>query len=80
MSLFSTFVQIRHNRFCLVRDMARIFYKLIYEKKFSDLGSGDEKKSSEKDQFSGHFQSIFFNIPRTNSKTSKVNQQSVINL
>ena len=59
MSLFSTFVQIRHNRFCLVRDMARIFYKLIYGNFFSDLGSGDEKKSSEKDQFSGHFQSIF---------------------
>ena len=42
------------------------------------------KKSSENDQLTGHFQrgflSFFFNISRTNSKTSKVNQQSVLNL
>ena len=42
----------------------------------SDLGLGD-KKSSENDQLTGHFQSFFFYISRTNSKNSKVNQQSV---
>ena len=39
-----------------------------------------EKKSSENDQLTGRFQSFFFNISRTNSKTSKVNQQSVLNI
>ena len=35
----------------------------------------------ENDQLTGHFQSFFFlNIYRTNSKTSKVNQQSVLYL
>ena len=48
---------------------------------FSDLGSGDEKKRTEIDQLTGHFQSsLFLNISRTNSKTSKVNQQSFLNL
>ena len=37
-----------------------------------------EKKSSENDQLTGHFQSSF--LVFTNSKTSKVNQQSVLNL
>ena len=48
---------------------------------------GDEKKSSENDQLTGHFpelffhfQSHFFYISSTNSKTSKVNQQSALNL
>ena len=39
--------------------------------------------SPENDQFTGHFQSfflIFFLISRTNSKTSKENQQFVVNL
>ena len=55
------------------------------------IGPGDEKKCSENDQLTGHFQSffiyffyfffnLFFNISRTNSKISKVNQQSVLNL
>ena len=44
-----------------------------------------EKKSSENDQLTGHFQNFFFiraifNISRTKSKTSKVNQKSVLNL
>ena len=38
------------------------------------------EKTSEKDQLTGHFQSFFLNISSTNSKTSKVNQQSVLNL
>ena len=50
---------------------------------FPDLrfvGTGKkEKKNSENDQLTGHFQIIFFNISRKNSKTSKVNQQSVLN-
>ena len=52
------------------------------EKK-SDLGSGGQKKSSENDQLTGHFQRSFFgffNISSKNSKISKVNQQSVLNL
>ena len=37
--------------------------------------------SSENDQLTGHFQSFFFlNISRTNSITSKVNQQSILHL
>ena len=44
------------------------------------LGQGDKKKkSSENDQSTGHFQSFFFYILRTNSKTSKENQLSVLN-
>ena len=41
-----------------------------------------KEKSSENDQLTSYFQSFFLkkNISRTNSKTSKVNQQSVINL
>ena len=39
-----------------------------------------KKKSSENDQMAAHFQSYFFNISRTNSKNSKVKQQSVLNL
>ena len=45
---------------------------------YSVLGSRGQKKSAENGQLTGHFQS-FFNISRTNSKTSKVNQQSVLN-
>ena len=46
------------------------------------MGGGQKKKSSENDQFTGHFQFselFFFNISRTNSKTNKVNQYSVLN-
>ena len=49
---------------------------------FSDLGSGDKKikkKALKMTSFTGHFQR-FFNISRKNSKTIKVNQQSVLNL
>ena len=48
---------------------------------------GNEKKALKNDQLTGHFQSFFFhfqsfffNISRKNSKTSEVNQQSVLNL
>ena len=54
-------------------------------------GKKEYKKPSENDQLTGHFQnfffifffhfqSFFFNISRKNSKTSEVNQQSVLNL
>ena len=56
---------------------ARFFLLADLQDFLSDLGSGTKKKSSEKLTY--HFQS-FFNISRTNSKTSKVNQQSVLNL
>ena len=38
------------------------------------------KKSSEKDQLFGNCPSFFFDISITNSKTSNVNQWSVLNL
>ena len=44
---------------------------------FSDLGSGNKKKSENDWSIKKRFFSI---PPRTNSKTSKVNQQSVLNL
>ena len=75
---------------------ALVFYLLILGKFFSDSGSGDEKKTRKKTLkmtswlvifraffFHFHFQSFFFfffNIGRTNSKISKVNQHSVLNL
>ena len=62
-------------------DLREIFFR------FRVGGEGVTKKSSENDQLTndqltGHFQSFFFNISRTNSKTSnlKVNQPSVLNL
>ena len=54
-----------------------------------DLGSGEgkiDKKSSENDQLTGHFQSffsfseLFFKSPEKNSQTSKVNPHAVLNL
>ena len=61
------------------------FYKLIYGNFFSDLGSGDEKKKKALKMTSQLvifrvFFFFFLNISRTNSKTNKVNQQSVLNL
>ena len=54
---------------------------------FQIKGWGDEKKkkSSENDQLTGHYPSFFFFFfflisPEKNSKISKVNQQSVLNL
>ena len=47
------------------------FYQLIYGNFFSDLGSGMK---------TGHFKSFFLLSPEKNSKTSKVNQQIVLNL
>ena len=45
------------------------------------VGWTKKKLSSGNDQLTGHFQSfLFFNISRPNSKTSKVNQQSVLNI
>ena len=59
-------------------------YKLIYRIFFSHLGSGGtKKKNSSKNDKSVDWSvsELFFpNIFRTNSKTSLVNQQSVINL
>ena len=69
-------------RFFLLVDLREFFFR-------SRVG-GTKKKSSENDQLTGHFQSFFFffffqsffffNISRKNSKTNKVNQQSVLNL
>ena len=46
--------------FCFVRFKARFFLFVDLQEFFSDLGSGDEKKSSENDQITGHFQSFFY--------------------
>ena len=58
---------------------ARIFLLVDLREFFSDLGLGKrKKKSSENDQLTGFFQSFFFfNISRTSSKTSKVNQENL---
>ena len=46
-----------------------------------EKGEGaSEKNPSENDQFRLVIFRAFFNIFKTNSKTSKVNQQSVLNL
>ena len=51
---------------------------------FSDLGSEAKKKPSKNGHLTGHFQSLFYfsflDILRAHSKTSKVNQQSVVNI
>ena len=52
--------------------LGQIFLLVDLQDFFSDLGWGDEKKSSENDQVTGHFQSFFFNISRTNSKTNSL--------
>ena len=69
---------------------ARFFYQLIYRIFFFRFRVRGREKNSENDQMTGHFQSFFslfsffraffFNISITNSKTCKVNQQSVLNL
>ena len=66
------------------------FFSLVDLQGFFQIkGRGYEKKiSSENDQFNGHFQSFFFHFQsffsikylQKNSKTSEVNQQSVLNL
>ena len=69
------------------------FFLLVDLRDFFQIqgrGGGGAKKSSENDQSTGHFLSFFFdwsfsalfsfNISRANSKTTKVNQQSVSNL
>ena len=67
-------------RIFLIVDLREFFFRVRVG------GVGDEKKSSENDQLTGHFQSCFFFrlffliSPEKNSKTSKVNQQSVLNL
>ena len=76
--------------FCLgAARKARILLLVDLREFLSDSGSGDEKrkkKSSENDRLTVYFQSfvflsffseLFFN---KNSKTSKVHQQSVLNL
>ena len=68
--------------FFLLVDLRDFFFR------FRVWGTKKKKKSSENDQSTGHFKgfffyifrAFFFNISRTNSKTSKVNQQSVLNL
>ena len=62
---FSVVADRIHNVWMLIRP--EFFYYLIYGNFFSDLGSGGRKKnkkSSENDQLTGHFQSFFFNISR----------------
>ena len=54
----------------------KYFYKLIYVNKISDLGLGRKEVLK---MTSVIFKS-FFLFSRTNSRTSKVNQQSVFNL
>ena len=68
---------------------ARIFSLVDLRELFFRLRVGGtkkiNKKSSENDQITGHFQSFFFffffffNISRKNSKTGKANQLSVLN-
>ena len=53
---------------------ARIFLLVDLREFLSDLGSGTKKKALKMTEL------FFFNISRKNSKTSKVNQQSVFNL
>ena len=53
----------------------KFFISWFTGKKIWIVGRGTKKKSYENDQFS-----FLFNMSRTNSKTSKVNQQSVLNL
>ena len=55
---------------------------MIYWNVFSDLGLGGRKEKKKASKMTGPFHSfsLFLNISRTNSKTSKVNQQSVLNL
>ena len=72
---------------------ARIFLLVDLLEFFSDLGSGERKKINKKALkmtsslvtfraffFNWSFSELFFLISRKNSKTSKVNQQSVLNL
>ena len=58
-------------RFFLLVDLRDIFVRFRV---------GDEQKSSENDQLTGHFQSFFLISPEKNSKSSKVNLNSVLNL
>ena len=55
---------------------ARIFLIVDLREFFSDLGSGERKKnkqkSSENDQFTGHFQSFFFFRYHQKKKTVKL--------
>ena len=53
----------------------RIFLLVDLQDFFPRFSVGGKEKSSENDQLTS-----FFYIPRTNSKTSKVNRQSVLNL
>ena len=63
---------------------ARIFLLVDLRDFFSRFRVGGRKGNSfENDQLTGHFQSflfLFLNISRTNSKTSQVKQQPVLNL
>ena len=64
-----------------ILDSKARFLSLVDLRDFFRSRVGWAKKSSENDhQLTGRFQSVFFTISRTKSKTSKVNQQSVLNL
>ena len=59
-----------------------LFVSLFTDFFFRFREGGEGVESSENNQVTGHFlnfRAFFFNISRKNSKTSKVNQQSVLN-
>ena len=58
----------------ILQALGQNFFYLIYGKKKSDLGLGGRKKINKKAL------NFFYYISRKNSKTSKVNQPSVLNL
>ena len=73
-----------HNQSCDVYrgvNKARIVLLVNLRVFFFRFRVGDEliRKSSENDQLTTHFQSLFI-ISRKNSETGTVNQQSVLNL
>ena len=61
--------------------LGQTFLLLDFQGKNSDLGSGGWGWGAKKKaDLLVIFRAFFFNISRTNSQTSKVNQQSVLNL
>ena len=61
-------------RIILLIDSKEIFFR------FRVGGGGTREKSSKMTSVDWSFSEYFLNISRTNSKTSKINQQSVLNL
>ena len=58
----------------LILAKARIFLLVDLQDFLQIEGLGGGGGGSENEHLTGHFQSFFFNIYKTNSKTSKVNQ------